>query len=73
MQLGQGGLHAESPGMAWMEGFADYFARAVALAFGSKISMRPDSRMFTTSPRGLVLDRIDFVEEPLVETHLAET
>ena len=38
VQLGQGGAHAESPGMAWMEGFADYFARAVALAFGSKIS-----------------------------------
>jgi hypothetical protein len=36
--LGPGGAHAESPGMAWMEGFADYFARAVALAFGSKIS-----------------------------------
>jgi hypothetical protein len=36
--LGSNLAHAESPGMAWMEGFADYFARAVALAFGSKIS-----------------------------------
>jgi hypothetical protein len=38
VQLGQYGAHAESPGMAWMEGFADYFAQAVARVYGSKIS-----------------------------------
>jgi hypothetical protein len=38
VQLWAGGPHAESPGFAWMEGFADYFAQAVKSAYGTKIS-----------------------------------
>jgi len=38
VQLGTGGAHAESMDFAWMEGFADYYAQAVARAFNSDTS-----------------------------------
>jgi hypothetical protein len=35
VQLGEHGAHAESLDFAWMEGFADYFAQAVAHAYNT--------------------------------------
>ncbi len=33
-----GAVHVESPGHAWMEGFANYFSQAVRVAFGSVVN-----------------------------------
>ena len=38
VQLGTGGAHAESMDFAWMEGFADYYAQAVARVFNNDTS-----------------------------------
>lgn len=36
-RIGEFGVHVEEPGIAWMEGFASYFAQAVGRAFGSEV------------------------------------